>query len=439
MRRSILPLLLLSIIGCSLQHSSSTSNETPETDGGIDGDGSNQSKVADKSIVDGGSTINDAGVDANVDAGIKCAPNCQVGDTCNVHSDCASNACNYKRVCVSERSCVAYEGGYSCGQGEVGDPNAQHESCCLTDTLPSGVKIERYKITAGRMRQMIERENGNILGWYETNKNKLNPATVAQLEAYKQYLPTEMRGDQYSVVAQLSAGVIYIADKPSNEQGCSMSSGAGTHTYWFPPSDNALYGDPPNGFPQSVMDTKPVNCIAYPLAAAFCAWDGGRMQTIDENQEAYGLKLATHAWDHAGGFSWIYDDAGQYWGVVGPVYGGFKALACPGCDTTVINWSHTYEYPLRNPNVPFDYSYYISPPGRFPRDKGPYGTMDVAGDMLELTSTTTNYLDDHQRSTMYWGAAGSWEMHGTMKSDGITPGENFLVRYGKTSSRCVRY
>ena len=168
-----------------------------------------------------------------------------------------------------------------------------------------------------------------------------------------------------------------------------------------------------------------------PIAAAFCAWDGGRLLTFAENKEMYGTAL--YPWGAApqpGGYGPI---NGAYV-VVGPADKNASA-ACPTCSVTAANWANNYQYPAPNPAKLFDYSFYISAPGRFPVDKGPFGHMDAGADLIELTATATGAVDDKGRPTFKWGVQGSWEGHNMFQL-----GYAFaaMTKYGKTGLRCAR-
>ncbi len=362
-------------------------------------------------------------------------PKCQLGQGCRAHSDCASEACAYSGKCVAEKSCISHFGGDTCGTGEVGDPNAKHESCCLTDTLPNGVKMDRYLMTAGRARTIVDSVKGNFKDWYTNNRNSLRPETTAQIDPFVNTLPGDMRFGDYSVVAQVNGGNIYIKDLPSTEQGCYEAPGAaGTHTYWLSPSDNAIYGDT-NGFSQDVLDAKPLNCAPYIFFAALCAVDGGRLQTFEEAQLAYGT--AIYPWGDTpavGGFGPTGLVQGPAnigpWGPLDPV--------CANCDTTLMNWLNNYQFPVSDPKISFDYSYFISAPGRFPKDKGPYGHYDVGGNLIAWTaSIVENYADAQGRSPyIRLTGNGSWEGH---QADYWKWGMPPLTKYSKFSGRCVKY
>ena len=117
------------------------------------------------------------------------APKCGVGKACSAHGDCASDGCGYAKKCVAGRSCTQRMGGDTCGSGEVGDPFAAHESCCATAGIAgSAAKVDKYLVTAGRMRAFIERTNGDVksfvqgLGWTAAWK-QLVPGNMAEADA----------------------------------------------------------------------------------------------------------------------------------------------------------------------------------------------------------------------------------------------------------------
>ena len=98
---------------------------------------------------------------------------CAQGKVCKVDTDC-NGACNYKKLCVDSPSCKPRFGGDTCGMGEFDDPmnppNGQ-EDCCRTlevkgfaDPNQAGKKVylDKYEITAGRMRAFLEAVGGGV-------------------------------------------------------------------------------------------------------------------------------------------------------------------------------------------------------------------------------------------------------------------------------------
>lgn len=373
------------------------------------------------------------GDETDVDCGGMHAPKCATNLKCSVNADCQSDACRYDHVCIpgSDRSCTGHFGGDTCGKGEVDSPNAEHESCCTKLTIPSGVQVDKYKVTAGRMRAMVESTNGDLRSWYINHRDSLAEVVRGQLDPFVEFLPDGMQGGEYTIDRQLGSW-IWITDQPSTRHGCYIK-GTGTHTYWMSPEVNKVYGDVEHGFSQDVLDTKPIQCLTMPMAAAFCAWDNRKLQTFEENKTIFGS--ARFPWGdlpEPGGYRTI----SGVWTLAGPadLRFGTTAPACPTCLDNLTNWTNNYEYPPRNPNALYDYSYWISAPGRFPMDEGPYGHRDVAGTLIEMTGTKTTYIDRQGRSPTYkWGLQGSWEGHEVHYNDYAF---YFMVKYGKTGFRC---
>ena len=369
------------------------------------------------------------------------APPCAAGKSCKGHEDCASDGCDDQKKCALSRSCTPTNGGLTCGLGEVGSANAKHESCCVALPIPgSATKLDKYKTTAGRMRTFIERVNGNVLAWYENNKASLSQVARDQIEPFKSNLPTDL--DTYPTGANYQLGGLSILpDQPSTSQGCYVgNAGAkayGSHTYWTP--GNLM--DEDRAFDQAFLDRLPLNCVPYPVAAAFCAWDGGRLQTWEESSAAFGP--GAYPWGDApaaGGFSLV----NQVWTQVGPAHyvEGQAINPCPGCDTSRLNWMNNYQHPAGGvPAKDWDLAYFISPPGRFAADVGAGGHMDLGGIMMELTASPgvaypgAPATHPTHGAQVRWSRAGSWEGHQVNYTRWQFP---IMTKYGKTGMRCAR-
>jgi hypothetical protein len=359
------------------------------------------------------------------------APKCTVGKSCLIHADCELDGCDDQHKCAVGRSCTQTDGGRTCGTGEVGDPGAKHESCCLALPIPdSTTKLDKYKITAGRMRAFIERVNGNVQGWFDDNKANLSATAIGQIEPWRDSLPTDLNTYPRGANYQLGATIV-LTDRPSVLQGCYTGSAKdpayGAHTYFT----GKLEGED-RAFDQAFLDRLPLNCVPFPVLAAFCAWDGGRVQTFEENSAAYGD--GDYPWGDApaaGGFT---DGDNGGWEVFGPATGASFA-SCPTCDTDRMNWLTNYQNPAGGvPAKDWDLAYFISAPGRFPQDVGAGGHMDIGGLMMELTASP-GADDPSYGTTVRWSRAGSWEGHPANSSTWAYP---IMTKYGKTGGRCAR-
>jgi hypothetical protein len=398
-----------------------------------------------KCAVPSGTDGQQNGDETDVDCGGKTtnAPRCDAGKTCAIHDDCASNGCDDQKKCGVGRSCTQADGGRTCGQGEVGDADAKHESCCGALPIPGmNTKLDKYKVTAGRMRAFIERVNGDVAGWYAANHDSVSQEAQDQLDGVTDNLPHSV--DEAN---QHLGGFIFLTDRPSTLQGCftgnANNQANGSHTYWTPNDGLAAQDVEDRGFDQAFLDRLPLNCVPYPLMAAFCAWDGGRLQTYEENSAAYGDGF--YPWGNApeaGGFA---DLGGGNWGPYGPAATRPGAAApgpCPGCNTTLMNWTNSYQNPEGgNPNKPWDYAYFMSPPGRFPADVGAGGHMDLGGILMELTASPgvsgpgLQPNDPEYGPTVRWSRAGSWEGHSANNTQWQFA---LMTKYGKVGGRCAR-
>ena len=98
---------------------------------------------------------------------------CAETKACLIDTDCFG-ACSYLKKCVDAPSCKGNFGGDTCGAGGPGTPlAANHESCCRTlevkgytdPIMPAGktkVYLDKYEITAGRMRAFLEAIGGGV-------------------------------------------------------------------------------------------------------------------------------------------------------------------------------------------------------------------------------------------------------------------------------------
>ena len=341
-------LSVASLVACGSSSTSASSDATDSTDpsctgdcstaassggaaGGAAGGGSSGSGAASGS---GGGTSADGiknGAETDVDCGGGGNPPCAEGKACNVDTDCTV-ACSYAKTCVGAPSCAAHFGGDTCGIGEVGDPAAQHESCCRTLPVPGytdaahagkTVYVDKYEITAGRVRQWITSlaaasgGKPDVKAWIAAHR----PAIWD--DAWNDYLPTDTSGGTKVIARRLlgdprpedtgegvGPGVIL---PPATDQSRNMGTdyqfgdeiyvdlhgnNCATHvgdygfpTYWYPASNLSATGQvaradarDAQGQPipaQQWLDVKSMNCITNEMLAAFCAWDGGQLVTDD--------------------------------------------------------------------------------------------------------------------------------------------------------------
>jgi hypothetical protein len=386
------------------------------------------------------------------------APGCGIGKKCVAHGDCASDGCSYKHVCIPSRSCAAHHGGDTCGAGDDGDTRPQctgnmvngvdcadpvmHEDCCDTVEIPNGnFRLNRFLITAGRIRAFVERFNGNLRSftktipddnpWWSHDWDKYIPSTLTEVNQQLGPYPAPLTSppnapppaDQPPI---LGDGTV----NPNGQQGqwrfgCTLrdtpppadKSEYGARTWWTP-ANQAPGGDGAVSFTQDVLDEKIINCIDSYMMTAFCIWDGGHLATGNEINKA---------WTQAGGdFPWgpspvAIDDMNN---PVGPaanyvVHEFGKEFQGP----------YSYTWPL----VYNRQTAHIAAPGRKPLGSTP-GTRvaDLAGLAYELTAIdmTTNMVGHNVN--------GSWESHVILPGGVFSPDVWYAwFAYWAASGRCA--
>jgi hypothetical protein len=329
------------------------------------------------------------------------AGGCNDGKTCAADKDCKTNACDPTTLkCVTARSCrtTSKAGIATCGAGEAttaGVPAGTNESCCVSLPLPStpAVRMDKYEITAGRMRQFVSEVGtlkdannvaygANIAKWAAdqiTANNAVGQSLSAQIPAgIRDLLPASAAANAaLNSVIQLGATSV-DSRTPSGYQGCYAGPGAYGHsTYWQPNATlNAAVGYT-RAYGQNVLDQKSMNCAPYWLFAAFCAWDGGQLPTMTQVADAWGA--AQYPW---GANALTYDTVGR-----------------PSAVATTVNWGNGlengrfYAWPNFPGAVDTDTSVYIAAPGRFLMDVTStkslgQGWQDLGANLLEWTQTS---------------------------------------------------
>jgi hypothetical protein len=284
------------------------------------------------------------------------------------------------------------------------------------------------------MRVFIERVRGDVKGWYLATKGGLSGKAIGQIDPHVERLPTSL-----ATALQHLGSDIFLPDRPGLDAGCftgnAAGPGNGAHTYATPddPTEDRAFNGP-------FLDRLALNCVPYPLMAAFCAWDGGRLQTYEENSAAYGA--GAHPWGStpcAGG-----RDANG--GAIGPAAIGTTAATCGGLyDLALLNWSRTYQSPAGGVAAkPWDRAFFVSAPGRLPRDVGAGGHMDLGGVMMELTASPgtltrppdyVNGVDVKYGATVRWSRARSFD--GSPVND-ATRQYPIMTKSGNLGGRCAR-
>jgi hypothetical protein len=157
----------------------------------------------------------DDGIQNGSETDVDCGGNgagfkpCAQDKSCNVDTDCTA-ACTYKKKCVDTPSCKNQHGGDTCGTGELGAGGEVHESCCkslevagYTDaSMPAGktkVYLDKYEITAGRMRAFLEAVGGGV----DAAGNAKSPNVKAYMAAHR---PSRWNNGWEEILPSANAG-----------------------------------------------------------------------------------------------------------------------------------------------------------------------------------------------------------------------------------------
>jgi hypothetical protein len=401
----------------------------------------------------------------------------------------------------------------TCGKGEATDPvgEQEHESCCRSLLIPGQTawRLDKYEVTSGRIRQFLESLDYNVQKWalaqFDATFNPLTPAgkmLAAQLPINQAGVTTnalKLLPQSNTTTQPLNAVIVTgaLVLHTTGVQGCYTAAGAdGAATYWWDePTIHAQASSPARPFTQDYYDIKPMNCIPYYLAAAFCAWDGGRLQLHSEHQTVWGT--AAYPWGpnflpnpYPGtGAIGSPNNQKMYTEAACGGANGIETNAAVGCTVDWFNGGQGvgsqgdfYYYPswvanIPNGNVPdtlggLDLSIYIAAPGRFFLDRtaklspsfaGNEGWQDLGADMIEWDSisafTGAQQFCDQSGilgpgesfncggppfNGVIRGAnlpeadilGGSWEGHAVKET--LAASWSFYRQYGKTGLRCAR-
>jgi formylglycine-generating enzyme required for sulfatase activity len=237
---------------------------------------------------------------------------------------------------ASAPSCERLHGGRTCGADGKDD-------CCATG-IQGTTRLGKYQVTAGRMRAFLEKVNGDVAGFVRG-------------------LPAAQWKPEWTTVAQLPTdrASANVALGPAGKKACGQGANTG-HTFWTPPAD----GDS-SDYDQDTLDDKALNCVPWSMLQALCAFDGGHLATVKDLRAAFTNDgTTTYPWG---------DDALPSWAKADPMdrmNNAFGFATQPNPATFRGKDGH-----------PQEASFFIAPPGRFPKGNNRAGIADAAGNLLE--------------------------------------------------------
>ena len=281
-------------------------------------------------------------------------PRCAAGKLCLEHADCASDACP-AGTCAEARSCRQPNGGTTCGTGEVGAAGATHEDCCKSISVPRPAAsggpflLDKYLITAGRMRVFLEAVNYDVKGWVAANR----PAwwTGSGTSTWDAMLPTNK--DEFLSLSATGGSGCYVG---------TTAASKGAPAYFADAADLArVIGGGPRTYKQAELDTKVMNCFRAPLFHALCAYDGGRLPSRAEWMAARTVN-----------------------GTVQPYPWGSNGTNADRVARASYNFD--YAWPREPVAADADLGGYLPAPGRFPMGAGPFGHADLLGGVENMGS-----------------------------------------------------
>jgi len=404
------------------------------------------------------------GAETDVDCGGGTCPACAKGLSCSVAADCTSGGCTYLHKCADSISCTPQHGGDTCGA------TGATESCCTTlpsAGLPQGkingvtvttTTVDKYNITAGRMRAFVTATNGNLRGWITAHTPAWWNAT------WTNYLPNVLDDGAYdgphcTGAAGVTCGTyqefgpVVHGTAGGGNMGCEIQY-YGARSYRLPDAVNASFGDP-QSYTQDFDDERAMNCVDAYILSAFCAWDGGHLPTLAQLDHVWGA--GTYPWGTPAGpapanpghpVGYLYANPGdpQNGVVGGPLsystlaWGAFQAapLVAYTAPPTAgelkdLEWAnYNYNYWGGATQLGTDYTIYIAPPGRYPLGNGPYGHSDLAGSVFQAA--------DLVGTNDCWSRSGSWQGHGIPYAAAGSCGVNLPAtnKYWAMGARCAR-
>jgi formylglycine-generating enzyme len=280
------------------------------------------------------------------------------------------------------------------------------DNCCRSASVPagsagtinvaSGFDLGVYEVTSGRFAAFVDSVGGNVRG----------AAQNGQLPGFKAEWASKVPASRAAVDNELGPACKFRSNVANYGARTWPSSQVEQTVASFITDDNERAADIRNDAKAPRLHGKPINCVSYHMAAAFCAWDGGRLPTNAEwtYTALGGGQLRTYPWG-----------AGRT------------------ADKLVTDFNHdanSFTYPTDFPWYDNGFNaYHVAPPGRKPAGASRWGHQDMGGNVLEWTADILGPNAGLVRG-------GSWEGHSELNSHAHV---NYPLdrTYGSLGFRCA--
>lgn len=286
----------------------------------------------------------------------------------------------------------------TCGNGS--------DNCCRSKTVPAGtagdIRVDTsfdlgvYEVTSGRFAAFVTELNGDVRG----------AATSGRLPGFNVEWASHLPSSRAAVDEELGPACKYRSDVADYGARTWPSPDVERTVASFIKDKNQRAADIREDATPTRLYAKPINCVSYWMAAAFCAWDGGRLPTNAE---------------------WTYTALGgnqlrEYpWG---------SGRTADKLVTDLKRDANSFTFPEDFPWFDNGFNaYHIAPPGRKPAGASRWGHQDMGGNLLEWVADITKKGAGIVRG-------GSWEGHKDLNAQAYV---NYPLdrTYGSLGFRCA--
>ncbi|MEZ4261941.1 MAG: SUMF1/EgtB/PvdO family nonheme iron enzyme [Polyangiaceae bacterium] len=282
------------------------------------------------------------------------------------------------------------------------------DSCCRYADVPEGVgsggvlrpryALDVYEVTVARFESFVNAFNGDLRGAAASGKIPgWNQAWNGQLPASRAELGQMVGPDCKSRSDVRNYGALTW---PSADTTAAVNA--------LVPDNNARAADIRADATPDRLRAKPMNCVTYYLASAFCQWDGGALPTDRDWARAArgGAEARVYPWGDGRTADRLVTKLDKQ-------------------NDSSLTWPADFPYFGNGHNA-----YHIAPPGRKPAGVGKWGHHDMAGNLLEWVRD----IDANGNGIV---RGGSWEGHAD-RNDQKFVNYPLLRSYGSAGMRCVR-